>query len=121
MAIINLFRESRHFFTFEAGQVIFERGDHSDFMYGIIDGDVEIRVGEHALETISDGSVFGEMALIDHGPRSATAVAKTLCRVVQVDALGFYKLIAKDPGFALEVMRIMSSRLRRQIDHKLDQ
>jgi len=58
------------------------------------------------------------MALIDHGPRSATAIAKTDCRVVQVDALGFYKLVAKDPGFALEVMKIMSTRLRRQLDHQ---
>ena len=118
MAVINLFLESRNFFTLEAGQVIFERGDHSDFMYGIVDGKVEIRVGDRLLETIGDGAVFGEMSLIDHEPRSATAVAKTECRVVQVDAAGFYKLIAENPAFALDVMRTMSTRLRRQLEHK---
>lgn len=115
MAILNLFLRSQEFFTFEAGQVIFERGDPSDFMYGIMDGEVEIRVGDRLLETISDGSVFGEMALIDDEPRSATAVAKTSCRVVQVNAPAFHELIALHPDFALEVMKLMSSRLRRQL------
>ena len=119
MALINLFLNSQDFFTFEEGQIIFERGDNSDFMYGIMDGEGEIRVGNKLLDTISDGRVFGEMALIDKGPRSATAVAKSECRVVQVDEEGFHKLIAENPGFALDVMKIMSERLRRQIELKI--
>jgi CRP-like cAMP-binding protein len=118
MANFNRFVQSKRFFTFEAGQVIFERGDASDFMYGIVTGDVDIRLGDRLLETISAGSVFGEMALIDDEPRSATAVAKTECRVVQVDAPGFHELIILHPEFALEVMKLMTHRLRRQIDAK---
>jgi CRP-like cAMP-binding protein len=118
MAILNLFVQSKAFFTFEAGQVIFERGDPSDYMYGIMEGQVDIRVGDRILETISAGSVFGEMALIDDEPRSATAVARTECRVVQVDAPAFHELIVLHPDFALDVMKLMTLRLRRQIDSK---
>jgi len=114
MAFINLFLDSKEFFTFEAGQVIFERGDPSDFMYGIMDGVVEIRVGDHVLETLTGGHVFGELALLDDEPRSATALAKTECRVVQVGAPGFHEMIALYPEFALDVMRTMANRLRRQ-------
>jgi len=115
MAIINLFLRSPDYFTFEAGQVIFERGDPSDYMYGIMSGEVEIRIGDRLLETIGDGSVFGEMALIDDEPRSATAVAKSDCRVVQVSAPAFHELIALHPDFALDVMKLMAYRLRRQM------
>jgi CRP-like cAMP-binding protein len=118
MAILNLFVQSKDYYTFEAGQVIFERGDPSDYMYGIVDGQVEIRVGDRILETIGAGSVFGEMALIDDEPRSATAVAKTECRVVEVDAPAFHELIVLHPDFALDVMKLMTYRLRRQIDSK---
>lgn len=116
MALINLFLNSQDFFTFEPGQVIFQRGEASDFMYGIMDGEVEIRVDSKTLEVISDGSVFGEMALIDNEPRSASAIARTECRVVQIDKDGFHRLIRENPDFALEVMRVMSERLRRQIE-----
>lgn len=118
MALQNLFLRSPNSFTFETGQIIFERGDPSDFMYGIVDGEVDIRVGETTIETIGGGSVFGEMALIDDEPRSATAVAKTECRVVQLDAPAFHEMIAMHPDFALDVMKIMAQRMRRQIDRR---
>jgi len=120
MAIQNLFLQSKNFYTFEEGQVIFERGDPSDFMYGIIQGDIEIRVGDEVVETISAGTVFGEMALIDDEPRSATAVAKTECRVAQINAPTFHEMIALHPDFALDVMKIMARRARRQLDKRVD-
>lgn len=120
MAILNLFLESKDFFTFEAGQVIFERGDASDFMYGIMHGEVDIRVGDRVVETIQDGSVFGEMALIDDEPRSATAVARTECRVVQLNAPAFHEMIALHPDFALDVMKVMAERMRRQLSQRAE-
>lgn len=120
MAISNLFLQSKDFFTFEAGQIIFEKGDPSDFMYGIMSGEVDIRVGGTVVETIADGAVFGEMALIDDEPRSATAVAKTDCQVVQVTAPTFHEMIALRPDFALDVMKIMAQRMRRQLDKRID-
>lgn len=118
MAIQNLFLHAPNPFTFEAGQIIFERGDPSDFMYGIVRGEVEIRIGSQVVETISGGTVFGEMALIDDEPRSATAIARTDCEVVQLSAPDFHEMIALHPDFALDVMKIMAHRQRRQLSRQ---
>jgi CRP/FNR family transcriptional regulator, cyclic AMP receptor protein len=56
------------------------------------------------------------MALLDHKPRSACATAKTDCRVVQVDQRRFLYLIQNTPFFAIEVMTVMSDRLRHADD-----
>lgn len=118
MSIVDLFAEGEGFFTFELGQIIFEKGDPSDYMYAIVDGEVEILFDGKILDTIGKGAVFGEMALIEDAPRSATAKAKSDCTVAQVDKGRFHKLIQQNPAFALEVMKIMSERLRRMMEIK---
>jgi CRP/FNR family transcriptional regulator, cyclic AMP receptor protein len=99
--------------VFEAGQVVFEAGQPGDKMYVVQSGSVELRSGERLLETVGVGGVLGELALVDQEPRSATAVAVEPSRLVAIDQEYFMLLVKKVPGFALEVMRIMSRRLRR--------
>lgn len=48
-------------------------------MYGVVEGEVEITLRGKHLDTIEAGGIFGELALVDDSPRSATAVAKTNC------------------------------------------
>ena len=62
---------------FKAGEVIFIQGDAARELFIVQSGEVEIRLGNRLLETVSQYGIFGEMALIDAAPRSATAVAKT--------------------------------------------
>jgi CRP/FNR family transcriptional regulator, cyclic AMP receptor protein len=57
-------------------------------------------------------SIFGEMALIDNAPRSATAVAVSDAKLVSVSEKQFLFLISNTPYFALNVMRVMARRLR---------
>jgi CRP-like cAMP-binding protein len=73
---------------------------------------VEIRLGNRVLETLPQYSIFGEMALIDANPRSATAVAAWDVKLVPVNEKQFLFLISNTPHFALNVMRIMARRLR---------
>ena len=84
-------------------------------MYVVIEGEVEIRAKEKTIVTTGAGGIFGEMALIDDAPRSASAVAKTACKVVPIDKRRFNFLIQQTPFFALSVMRIMSDRLRQKL------
>src|SRR4029077_19658899 len=60
---------------FRAGDVIFKQGDTGQELFIIKSGKVEIRIGNHVLDTLSPSNIFGEMALIDSAPRNATAVA----------------------------------------------
>ena len=97
---------------FKAGEIIFKQGDPASEFFVIQSGKVDIRVGNRLLGTLSDHDIFGEMALIDAAPRSATAVAATDVKVVPIGEKQFLFLIGNTPHFALNVMRTMAARLR---------
>jgi CRP-like cAMP-binding protein len=98
---------------FAEGEVLFQEGEPADGrMYIVRSGSVILRSGRRLLETVERGGMVGEMALIDPAPRSATAIAGQECSVSAVDESLFFDLIQKVPGLAIEVMRILSRRLR---------
>jgi CRP/FNR family cyclic AMP-dependent transcriptional regulator len=97
---------------FKAGDVIFKQGDPAHELFIIQNGEVEIRLGDRVLETLSQYGIFGEMALIDGAPRSATAVAVTDAKLVPVGEKQFLFLVSNTPHFALNMLRIMARRLR---------
>jgi CRP/FNR family cyclic AMP-dependent transcriptional regulator len=97
---------------FKAGDVIFRRGDPAHELFIVQSGEVEIRLGNRVLETLPQYSIFGEMALIDSAPRSATAIASSDAKLVPVSEKQFLFLISNTPYFALNVMRVMARRLR---------
>ena len=75
-------------------------------------GQIEIQLGNRTLAELSANSIFGEMALIDDAPRSATAVAKTDVELVPISEKQFLFLVSQTPFFALKVMRVLARRLR---------
>lgn len=97
---------------YKAGEVIFREGDPATELFIVKSGTVEIRLGNRLLGTMPERSIFGEMALIDPGPRSATAVAATDAAVVPVGEKQFLFLVSRTPYFALNVMRVLVRRLR---------
>jgi CRP/FNR family cyclic AMP-dependent transcriptional regulator len=99
--------------SFAKGDVIFAEGDKGDAMYVIRTGEVAIERGGHVMETLGPGGIFGEMALIDGSPRSATVRAKTDCVVAPINEKSFLFLVHETPFFAVAVMRTLANRLRR--------
>jgi CRP-like cAMP-binding protein len=95
------------------GDVVFKDGDAPDKMYVVVSGEVQIQLGDAVIETVPQGGTFGEMALIDGSPRSATVTAKTDSEVAAIDKRTFMLLVDEMPYFALFVMRNMVDRLRR--------
>jgi CRP-like cAMP-binding protein len=108
---LNLFRD-KEAMSFAAGQTVFKAGDEGETMYIVTEGEVEILKGSAILETAGPGSIFGELALIDDEPRSATVVAKTDCRLVAVNRRQFEYMVQETPFFALTVMKVIADRLR---------
>jgi CRP/FNR family transcriptional regulator, cyclic AMP receptor protein len=119
---INLFRNSKDIRTYAAGEVIFSKGDAADNMFVILEGSVDVLYNGHLVDTLNAGDILGEMGLIEKSDRSADAVAKTDSRLVPINEQSFNYLIQQTPYFALQVMRIMSGRLRRMMeDHHQDE
>jgi CRP-like cAMP-binding protein len=98
--------------TFSAGETIFTAGQAGAIMYVVVAGEVEIRQGERLLALARAGEPIGEMELIDHGGRSATATARTDCVLAPITERRFLYLIQETPQFALQVMRVLVERLR---------
>jgi CRP/FNR family transcriptional regulator, cyclic AMP receptor protein len=99
---------------FKAGEIVFKQGDAAAEFFVIQSGKVDIRLGNRLLGTLSDHDIFGEMALIDTAPRSATAIAATDVKIVPVSEKQFLFLVGRTPHFALNVMRVLARRLRAQ-------
>jgi CRP/FNR family cyclic AMP-dependent transcriptional regulator len=98
---------------FEANTKIFVQGDAGKCMYVVRSGKVGILASGAVLENVGPNGTFGEMALIDGAPRSATAVAREPTEVAIIDERAFLYLVQKNPAFALDLLRRLTSRLRR--------
>ena len=103
--------------TFAPGQIVFSAGDPGDGFYIILSGRVQISavVGpkeSRALAIIGPGDFFGEMAVIDDAPRSATATAEVYTRTLFVERAKLLKLLKRRPEMALSIIREFSARMR---------
>jgi CRP-like cAMP-binding protein len=97
-----------------AGQTLFNEGDSADgCMYVLLEGSVALLRQGRLLERVDrEGVVFGELALIDSLPRSATAQAEEDSRVAVIGRERFRELTLRNPSFALEMMALLARRLR---------
>jgi CRP/FNR family cyclic AMP-dependent transcriptional regulator len=118
MKLPNIFAKDAAPALYSAGSTIFEIGQPRDVMYIVQEGEVEIKVGNKAVETVGVDEFFGEMALIDGGIRSATAVAKTDCSLIPINEKQFLFMVQETPFFSLRVMRTLTARLR-QVNRQL--
>ncbi len=108
----DLFQNSTDVKAFKSGDIIFKRGQIGDFMYVVQEGEVDIFLGDKIIETVEQGGILGELALIDNRPRAASAVARTDCKVVPIDENRFEYMVVQTPHFAIHVMEVMAERLR---------
>jgi CRP-like cAMP-binding protein len=113
MAGIHMFKHARHKVDLPAGEAIFAEGDPGDAMYVVLDGSVDIVLGDEVIETVGPGGIVGELALIDSSPRSAGAVAHVESQLARVDQKEFTFLVHEHPTFALQVMQVFADRIRR--------
>src|SRR5437763_3107587 len=86
-----------------------------DKMYFLLEGEISLAAKGKPIGALKAGEIFGEMAAIGDSPRSATAVAKTACRVIPLDDKGFAAALQKKPEFALMMLGTMILRLRGMI------
>jgi CRP/FNR family transcriptional regulator, cyclic AMP receptor protein len=99
-----------------AGRRIFNTGDPGDGCYFLVDGAVKVTLPTGGQETLlailGKGEVFGEMALLDRLPRSATVTALRPCELYHLSAELFDRLAAADAKLAGQLLRVVAGRLR---------
>jgi CRP-like cAMP-binding protein len=118
MTTLNLFKNAKDTEKYETDALIFKEGDPADCMFAVVEGEVDIVLNDTVIDTLSSGMILGEMGLIEGTPRSATARAKTPVQLVRVDERRFNFLVQQTPFFALQMMRIISSRLRKRMSEQ---
>ena len=97
--------------VYPAGTVIFREGDERDNLYIVQSGEVEIEDLVGHIRTVGEGEIFGEMALITHAARTATATTISESKLVAISAKRFLFLIDNNRDFALAIMRVLCERL----------
>jgi len=114
------FRETR----FTRGELVFSRGDPGDKLYVVAEGQVRLAIGasdgrELSFQIVGPGDLFGEIALLDGGPRSAEAMALSPVAAFSLTRADFLTALAAHPEAAPEVISYLCRRIR-EISDKLE-
>lgn len=104
-----------------AGHCLFRLGDPGEEMFVLCDGSIEVdthdRFGQKvSLATIGPGGVFGELSLIDEGPRNATATARQDCALLVMTRADLLDVVRRNPEAAFDLMAMLTERIRETHD-----
>jgi uncharacterized membrane protein len=103
--------------SFEAGKIIYNVGDYGDSLYIVRRGRVQIFVEDELGENIvlgesGPGDVFGQISMLDGGPRTATALTEEPSEVLRLDRECLQQLVSSHPHAALDLLAVVGRRLR---------
>ena len=113
MKLPNIFEKGSTPVSVHAGDLIFSEGQPAEYMYAIKHGEIDIVKSGRVIETVGPDGFFGELALVDHSPRSASARARTNVELIPITEKQFLFMVAETPFFSLTVLRKLAERLRR--------
>lgn len=101
--------------TYEDNEIVFNEGDDGDAAYIILDGTAVVSIAQGSksleLDRIKRGGFVGDISLLCDVPRTATITAKDALTTLQIKKDTFFNLIAEFPEIAIEMMRVLASRL----------
>jgi len=122
---IKLIQEVCHEQSYRAGTLIFEEGEKAERFFIILEGELEVWKSYDAKEkdllaVHGAGHLFGEMALIDDLPRSATVLVRTSARLLFIERADFQRIINENSSIALSVMKSVSLMVRKSNESFVD-
>lgn len=106
--IANIARPRR----FAANSRIVTKGERGESFFVVLDGEARLSLPGGRSVTLGPGDSFGELALLDGGPRTATVLAKTPVLTMSIARRSFLKLVKSDSELALGLLKVMAERLR---------
>ncbi len=96
-----------------AGKVLTRQGERGEEFFVIVDGRVRVERDGKLLAVLGSAEFIGEIALIDEGPRTATATCETDCRLILLGHREFHSLLREQPEIELTILRTLAERVRR--------
>ena len=98
--------------TRDAGDEVFAEGESGDALYLVIDGKVRVHKAERVIAELGERECFGEMAILDAAPRSATVTTLTDTRLLKISREDFQEIMSEKPEIALGIIKVLTRRLR---------
>lgn len=95
-----------------AGRALTHEGRHEGYFFVIVSGTVRIERGGRTINTIGAGDFLGEIALLDDGPRTATATTESPCRLLSMTHQRFHELLDTSPPVRTAILEAVGQRLR---------
>jgi CRP/FNR family transcriptional regulator, cyclic AMP receptor protein len=98
--------------TMTAGSVVVDQGQTGREAFVVLSGDVTVKRAGRKITTLGPGGVVGELSLLDHGPRTATAICDTDCELLVIDQRHFRAILEDVPVMAIKLLSVLSGRIR---------
>jgi len=111
MELVEFFGDWEDQVEFPKGTMVFKRGDPADFLYVVLEGEVELKVGEEPLAAELAGGIFGEMSLLK-ASRAADAVTLRKTRLARISREQFLETVRKNPDVAIHLVGVVANRLQ---------
>ncbi len=95
-----------------AGTLIVDQGQTGREAFIVLDGEIEIKRNNRKVATLGSGAVVGELSLLDHGPRTATAICSTDCTLLVIDQRRFLGVLDAVPAITHKLLSALAARIR---------
>lgn len=111
--LTQVYRQAREG-EFSAGDVIVTEGETGVGFHLILSGRAKVLAGKRTISSLGPGDFFGELSLIDRGPRTATVVANTPLKTLSLVSWEFLPMLDRNPSIARKLLLVMCGRLRNE-------
>lgn len=103
--------------TFTAGEILLEAGQHGDSMLLVVSGKVEVLLNDIQIALHEDSHILGEMALIDPGPRSASAIARSSGALYELPRQVLWSMFLQGDAVAVKIIQNLTTLLCQRLEH----
>ncbi len=97
---------------FAPDSLVFKEGDQGDAMYLIVDGHVKVHSGERVFSKLGTNQCFGEMAILDAEPRSASVTSLSELTLLKIKREDFSEILSEKPEISRGIIKVLTTRLR---------
>ena len=101
--------------TYPADTAVIREGDIGDYLFIVVNGEVQVHRGKVAIRKLGSKDFFGEMSILDRESRSASVTTVSRCLMLQIDQRDFWQLLVSHNTLAVAMVKVLTQRLREML------